>query len=789
MSSRTPWRQITTLLLLLLVAQLPFAKAQNSSARKPFELTIDNIMRGPELAGYPPSEVRWSGDSKRIYFRWRLANEKEPSTWVVDRTGGAPRKLTTAEEKTAPPANGEWNQQHRWRVTISDGDVVLIDTIAGVRRQVTETVEPESNAHFTKDEKSVSFTRANNLYVMSIETGKLEQLTDIRTEPAKRETKPSGSQQFLIDQQKELFDVVREREQKKKEAEAKRKAENPREPFHLSPRQSIAALQLSPDGHYVIASVIERADGARNTIVPDYMSASGYTEDIPGRTKVGDPQNKTRLAVIRVENGEVMWPDSGQDKREVSMFAPTWSDDGTKCFFVVRSADNKDRWILLLDTPTAKTTMLAHDRDEAWLGGPGAFTFGWMPDNQRIYFESERSGFAHLYWVSSTTGQIGQLTAGKFEVSSPVISRDKTQWHFTSSEVSPAERHFYSMPLEGGPRTKLTSMAGNNDATLSPDETAMANIYSYTNQPPELNVQELKDGAASRRITNSPSEEFLSFPWIDPPIVSIPARDGAQVPARLYTPEMLSRTLVKQTPVKRAKRPAVIFVHGAGYLQNVHKWWSSYYREYMFHHLLVMRGYVVLDIDYRGSAGYGRDWRTAIYRFMGGKDLDDQVDGAKYLVEKQNVDPTRIGVYGGSYGGFITLMAMFTSPDTFAAGAALRPVTDWAHYNHPYTSNILNLPHNDQQAYKKSSPIYHAAGLKGALLICHGVVDTNVNFQDTMRLVQKLIELRKENWEVAMYPVENHGFQEPSSWADEYERIFKLFETNLRLKADTAKKR
>ena len=165
---------------------------------------------------------------------------------------------------------------------------------------------------------------------------------------------------------------------------------------------------------------------------------------------------------------------------------------------------------------------------------------------------------------------------------------------------------------------------------------------------------------------------------------------------------------------------------------------------------------------------------------MGGKDLTDQVDAVAWLVREHGVDPKRVGIYGGSYGGFITLMGLFTEPDVFAAGAALRPVTDWAHYNHPYTANILNVPQKDSEAYKKSSPIYFASGLKGALLICHGMVDTNVHFQDTVRLVQKLIELRKEKWELAVYPVEDHGFVEPTSWADEYRRMFKLFQENLK---------
>jgi dipeptidyl aminopeptidase/acylaminoacyl peptidase len=252
-------------------------------------------------------------------------------------------------------------------------------------------------------------------------------------------------------------------------------------------------------------------------------------------------------------------------------------------------------------------------------------------------------------------------------------------------------------------------------------------------------------------------------------VVTFTARDGAEVYARLYKPQDW-----------QPGGPAVIFVHGAGYLQNAHKWWSSYFREYMFHHLLMQRGYVVLDMDYRGSAGYGRDWRTAIYRHMGGKDLTDQVDGAAWLVAEHGVDPRRIGIYGGSYGGFITLMAMFTTPDVFAAGAALRPVTDWAHYNHGYTSNILNTPMGDDEAYRRSSPIYFAEGLQGRLLICHGLVDTNVHVQDSVRLAQRLIELRKEGWELALYPVENHGFTEPTSWMDEYKRILGLFETTLK---------
>ena len=251
-------------------------------------------------------------------------------------------------------------------------------------------------------------------------------------------------------------------------------------------------------------------------------------------------------------------------------------------------------------------------------------------------------------------------------------------------------------------------------------------------------------------------------------------RDGVISSAQLvdlYRPEDLGAS---------PNGAAVIFVHGAGYLQNAHRWWSYYSREYTFHHLLARRGYVVLDLDYRGSAGYGRDWRTAVYRHLGGRDLQDQVDAARWLGATRNVPPERIGIYGGSYGGFMALMALFTEARWFGAGAALRTVTDWAHYNDWWTVRILDSPGADTAVYRRSSPIFHAEGLEDPLLIAHGMQDTNVQVQDVIRLAQRLIELRKERWELALYPVEDHEFRRPDSWADEYRRILELFERWLR---------
>jgi len=759
-----------------------------------FSLTIDNIMRGPGLYGYEPSDVRWSGDGQRIYFHWKQASDpriKQPDTYVVERDGSGLRKLPDAEAKLAPPPAGDTTRDKQRTVYSRDGDIFLYDAARGTTRQLTKTDEAETNPHFTHDEKRVAFTRSNNLFVTALDGGGIEEMTDIRpagSPPPAEDEKGTASQDALKKEEKNLLEVVRERAAEREEQEAKRKREHPRKAFLLQTGQTVDSLQLTPDEKYVIASIHEPATGAKRTVVPNFVTESGYTEDIPSYEKTGDKQSLMRLAILSVETGEVNWVDHGQRAsvqpadaktpvdREVHLFEPVWSDDGSKAVVDSRALDNKDRWILALDEETGKTHVVAHDHDDAWLGGPGlvdldepkAVTIGWMKDGREIYFQSERAGFSHLYSAPFAGGEAKALTSGQWEVESARLSGDKSRFFLVTNEGDPGDQEVYEMSAEGGARTRLTTLPGGHSIVPSPDERWFADVYSYTNKPPELYAQETRADAPAKKLTSSPSPDFWEYPWLDTPIVKFPARDGALVRAHVYQPANY-----------RKGGPAVLFVHGAGYLQNVDHLWSYYAREYMFHQLLIERGYLVADIDYRGSAGYGRDWRTSIYRHMGGQDLDDNVDAARWMVSRYGADPKRLGIYGGSYGGFITLMAMFTQPDVFAAGAALRPVTNWANYNHAYTSDILNLPQTDAEAYKRSSPIHFAQGLKGALLICHGMADTNVHFQDSVELVQRLIELRKENWELAVYPAENHGFVEPSSWADEYKRIFDLFEKNL----------
>ena len=560
-----------------------------------FALTVDNIMRGPALVGYEPTGVRWSHDGNRILFQWKQNTDKEIApmdTYTVNRDGSGLRKLTDEEVRQLPRRRRRYHSKDKHLMVYSSaGDLYTLDNTTGKITQLTKTTEAETNPRFTQDGKRVSFTRSGNLFLMSLDSGFLVQLTDIRSaaapaaaprrrpvvavdraaaaaargrwrpwsrgssrdrRPGAAEPRGTDSQEYLKKEQKELLQVVRDRVEQREEQQKKR-IQDPRKPFTLQARQTAGALQLTPDEKYVIASVFEAAaTPAKNTIVPNYITDSVYTEDIPGRSNVGDTQGTSRLAILNVETGEVKWVDHGQKKRRrppkrprprppptrIQMSAPVWSEDGTKAVITARSADNKDRWILALDPATGKTRVLVNIHDDAWVGGPqgAANTLGWMKNDREVFFISEKTGYAQLYAVPFDGGEPRALTTGNWEVLNVRQSRDKSKFYLIANAEGPSDQFLYEMPGDGGPLTRISKAPGKHTAVLSPDERLIADVYSYTNKPPDLYVQENRPQQDLKRLTTSPSPEFAQYAWQDPPIVMVPARDGVKVPARLFKP-------------------------------------------------------------------------------------------------------------------------------------------------------------------------------------------------------------------------------------------------------------
>jgi dipeptidyl aminopeptidase/acylaminoacyl peptidase len=691
-------------------------------APEKFPLTVESIMRGYALVGHSPTNLHWSEDANQIGFMWGKAEEgKNASTksYIVNKDGkGLMEGSLPAIEPKAWTRGSKVGPKIAYE---SGGDIWLRDTEKETSENLTNTTEYEMNPVLCRDGQSILFTKLNELYCFNLEDKKVIQLTQAKAATATgvAVTVEAG------------------------------------EGYHRG------GMTASPSGTHVAVSFFDSPAAAKNAQVARFITQSGFVELTPTYSKVGSPQGHSMIKIYGLKSGaafDLVTPRPG------SFGQMQWAPDGKHGAVWAFSEDHKDAWLCGFNTETETLTTLWDEHDNAWVGGPLSGLLGWLPDSSKIYFGSENSGYANLKEIDPDTSTDETIVGGTFEVSRVQLDVDRNRFTFVSSEGSPYDRHIDSVDLKGGNKQKLADFSAGDDASyaFSPDGKELAIVKSTSNRPAELFVNKIQ-------VTQTPTDAWLAGPWIDPPIVSVPSRDGTtQIPAKLFKPKNWRRG-----------GPAVVFVHGAGYLQNVFHGWSYYFREYMFHHVLMDHGYAVLDIDYRASAGYGKAWRTAIYRHMGGKDLDDVVDGAKYMVKELGAAPDRLGVYGGSYGGFITLMAMFTDPDVFKSGAALRPVGDWANYHHGYTSPILNTPESDPEAYKISSPINFVEGLKGNLLICHGMVDVNVQFQDSIRIVQRLIELGKTNWNVAPYPVEDHAFIRPESWTDEYRRIFDLFEHTI----------
>lgn len=761
---------------LLLIAVLGLPAATSAQQRPAFELTIANMMRGPEVYGREPQRVRWSADGRFIYFYWNAPGTKwsEPlQPYRVRATAGAiPERLSEARVDSAGPlfADGSYSKDRRIKVVSYEGDLYVVDMRTSGVTRITETVANETSPSVVASGAGAYFVRDNNVYYIEFANGAVRQITDVRTGPAPRDSTFAGQRGALRTQQSELFDAIRERARLDSLARTNRREHEGRQPkpLYLAQGERVGQLSVSPAGSALLIQTFVPAPASRQTEVPSFVTASGYTEPLRVRTKVGDEQSSGRIAFLPI-GGEVRWLrviPTDTVRPPANAFVAGWNDAGTTALVVATSRDYKSRFIHAVDA-TGTLTTLDVLRDTAWVRSQAV---GWL-DGDRLWFLSEADGYSHVYSMRANGTDKRQLTSGKWEVLGvEFVTPDRRTFYLSTSETSPFDEQIWRMATTGGTREKITPQPGMHQAFLSPDEQWIANVHSRANKPPELYLMRNRAGAEMAQLTTSPTAEWRAATWIVPEIVWITASDGVKVPARIYRPKDVNA---------QPNGAGVIFVHGAGYLHNVHNYWSSYAREYMFHHLLASRGYVVLDIDYRGSAGYGRDWRTAIYRHMGGRDLQDHVDGSRYLQKEFGISPERVGIYGGSYGGFITLMALFTEPKHFGAGAGLRSVTDWAHYNHPYTAQILNTPDKDSVAFRRSSPIYFAEGLEDPLLIAHGMVDVNVHFQDVVRLAQRLIELGKENWEMAVYPVEDHGFVRPDSWTDEYTRIFKLFERHI----------
>ncbi|MGC1546922.1 MAG: prolyl oligopeptidase family serine peptidase, partial [Rhodanobacter sp.] len=720
------------------------------------QLDLETIMANPDWIGQPVESPYWSVDGRSLYYSLKRDGNSVRDLYRIDPVSGQSIKLDPAAMAQAEgPAI--YDRAHQHAAFILHQDVFLVDLATGRRVQVTRSTEAETSPQFSPDGRVLQFRSGNNWYSYNLASG--------ITSPAavlKLADDPDAKQpDALGDHQLALFKTLREikadKDARRAAQDALRAADPTRlsQPFWLGDKITLVDTELSPDGRWMLA-VTEPAhyDGGKAPQVIHYVTDSGYTEPEAARTYVGrnDPAPQSLLLLdlvahkqyaldtdklpgikddplkaIRAQTVAAL-EKAGKDDDAKALKAPdvrpvtmvsddgtgggiVWSDDGRNVAVQFRAIDNKDRWIASVDFANHALVSQQRLHDDAWINW-NFNDFGWLKDGSTLWYLSEQSGYSQLY-AKPLGGKEQPLTSGKFEVSHPQLSNDGRWFYLRTNQAAPYSYDVYRVPSNGGALTRVTQYQGMEDFVLSPDDSRLGVLHSAPYELAQLAVIDAA-GGTPRELTQTTSAAFAAHPWIAPSIVEVPSSHKAGVIyAKYYGP-----TNESDAP---ASRPAVIFVHGAGYLQNVTLTWSNYFREQMFHNLLVSQGYVVLDMDYRASEGYGRDWRTAIYRQMGHPELEDLLDGKAWLVKNHGVDPKRVGIYGGSYGGFMTEMALLRAPGEFAAGAALRAPSDWVTYNDQYTSNILNDPQLDPDAYKISSPIEYADNLRDPLLIEHGL--------------------------------------------------------------------
>ncbi|MBW8191045.1 prolyl oligopeptidase family serine peptidase [Neiella marina] len=787
------------------VATIPAQQPANSQG-----LTLQQIMADPKWIGFAPHASHWHWDSSAVYYDQKVSEQTYYQRVKLDLQGNTETPAIEQRYQT-DMEDGVNSADGKLRAYVFGDNLFLADLTNGEVTQLTRSSDKVSQPQFLTDGR-IAF-RQNDLFMaLDLATGIRQQLADIREEDSpKPPAKPEG---FVAEEQHKLIEWIankQKRAERRFDTDQEWQQKDPSataEPIYLGKEHELLSARLSPTGRFLLLAYAEdRDERADSDIMPNYITHDGTIETQSVRPRVADSDpaplqmmlvdNQTGgmtildLSVLPGMDDDVFKAVRAANKKAYgdAYDAPEpyerqlqlmenwgggypsiiWHPSKDIALMMVEAVDNKDRWIASVDeSGVIKSQHRLHD--DAWVNY--SFNeYGWLGDD--IYYLSEQMGYSNLY-LKTLNGKTRKLVGGQQEVQSLTVSDDGAYIYYVANPAHPGIYDVFRVATDSGEVTQLTDLNGMTSYLLSPDGEQLLLTYSNTTSPQELWVTKADGNEQPRQLSNTVNAEFKAIEWQQPEIIAMPsAHDDLPVYARVFYPQGYDASRAEQYP-------AVMFVHGAGYLQNAHAGWSGYFREFMFHNLLAEQGYVVMDIDYRGSKGYGRDVRTAIYRNMGYPEVEDMATGVQWMATNANVDAQRVGVYGGSYGGFLTFMALFNEPDLFAAGAALRPVSDWAHYNAPYTSNILNTPEVDPQAYRVSSPIYHAEGLTKPLLINAPMLDNNVFFQDVVRLVQRLIELEKDDFETAIFPVEPHSFKEPSSWLDEYKRIHKLFEQNLK---------
>lgn len=694
------------LLLLALSSLLTLSAAPPQPTRKP--VTLESLtgqrMTFPPRAIWSPAgrEFLYQQDGKLLLFDAGSRKAKE----LVEM-----KKLAAMAQKPADSKRFDWQNRRvsespiQWMpdarhvLLLTDGDLFLLDTDTKKFQQLTSTPAAERDPKPSPDGKQIAFRIEHDLYTMEIASRKVTRLTDDGSA-----TLLNGELDWVYPEELDLSTA-----------------------FWWSPDSGkIAYLQFDTSklGTYPHADL---------TGVTPFAEPQSYP-------KAGTANSDVRLGVVAAAGGQTTWMQLG-DTRERLLARVNWVP-GSGTLFVQKMTRVQNRLELVAaDSATGSVKTVFTETDPHWINVEDHLRF--LPSRRQFLWSSEKSGFRHLYLYNLDGTEERRLTNGEWEVRDILAVDEKAgRVYFTSTEASPLERHLYSVSLDGSDKRPLTKVSGTHNVSMSPAADFYLDTHSSMTSPPRTTLHK-SDGTETGVYREADRRVLEEFDLVQGEIHKVTAEDGALLYGRVYKPAGFD-------PAK--KYPAVVMVYGGPHAQTITDVWQGLSMTQVLAHA----GFVVWQLDNRGSSGRGHAWETRLYRRFGKQELADQKTGVEYLVKLGYVDAARVGIHGWSYGGYMTLYGLLNAPETFASGVSGAPVTSWRHYDTIYTERYLGLPQENAQGYESSSLIPYAKNLKGKLLLVHNFGDDNVLFQNSFQMAEALQRAGKQ-FEMMVYPFKSHG--------------------------------
>jgi dipeptidyl-peptidase 4 len=739
--SFSPWVVLVIFSLFAILGSSSAAQQPPATSGK--ALTVERIYSQPSLSGRLTRGLAWTPDGRQLsYFETKgSGREARTELWAMDAASGERRLLVGADklETILPadtgratqatglgrraPALYQWGPDGAGMLFQGPTALAWFDLKSQTGRTLVSGKAALADPKISPDGRYVSFVREHNLWLLSVSDGKERAVTQGGTEEIRK-----GELDWVYPEELDIK----------------------------------TAYWWSPDSSAIAYLEMDERKVSQYPMV-DFSSPSGEA-DMERYPVAGGANPIVRVLVTAMSGGEPHVMDIGA---ETDIYIPrvNWLTDSKHLAIQRLNRTQTTLDLLFADTATGKTRTALTETDPNWINVSDDLYF--LKDGRRLLWSSERSGYRHLYLYDLDGKQLAQITKGEWEITSiNAVDESKGLIYFTATEASPTERQLYVVGLSGSGFTRITKNSGTHDANFAPNAAAFYDTYSNAATTPN---QSLYSAGGSRiaAINENKVSELSDYSLSPMEFLHVKSRDGVMLNASMIKPPNFDA---------QKKYPVLVYTYGGPHAQVVRNGWGG--ANFLWHELMAEKGYIIFSLDNRGSAARGHAFETPLHLRLGEQELSDQRDGVQYLKSLPYVDGSRIGVWGWSYGGHMTLHAMFEAGDDFKVGFAGGPVTDWHYYDSIYTERYLGLPQKNEKGYEDSSPAKYAGQLKGKLMIAHGTGDDNVHFANTLSVINDLIEAGKYV-EVLAFPGRGHGVSDPPARRVLMQRVTQFFLDNL----------